>query len=342
MSLYQDMDVAVTGGAGFIGSHLVDRLLAMGAHVRIIDDLTSCGRDNIAHLEGQDSVTLEEADVRDGPAMMQFIQGADIVFHLATRNVRLSLSHPTEVHEVNVIGTYNVLKAASSGGAKRFLYSSSSEVHGTAAEVPLRENSECRPETIYGASKMAGEYYTQVFQRSGWLETVIARPHNTYGPREHFRGHRGEVIPRFILWSLAGKPPLVFGDGSQTRDFTYVFDTADCLAKLAVHKDASGQTFNICRGKEVSIMEIAQHIAQLTGLNITPEHGPNRPSDAMRLLGDPSRLMSIIGQKPETGIESGLSQTVDWFRNNIAISDDVLRDLEPINWKIVKPEDWLP
>ena len=172
MSLYQDMEVAVTGGAGFIGSHLVDRLLAMGARVRIIDDLSSCGRDNIAHLEDQASVRLEEADVRDGPAMTQLIQGADIVFHLATRNVRLSLSRPTEVHEVNVVGTYNVLKAAASGGVKRFLYCSSSEVHGTAVEVPLRENSECRPETIYGASKLAGEHYTQVFQRSGWLARI--------------------------------------------------------------------------------------------------------------------------------------------------------------------------
>ena len=170
---------------------------------------------------------------------------------------------------------------------------------------------------------------------------MIARPHNTYGPREHYRDHYGEVIPRFIIWALVGKPPLVFGDGSQTRDFTYVSDTADCLTRLAVHKFAAGQTLNICRGAEISLLEIAQRIANITGRNCAPEHLPGRPGDVMRLLGDPSRLMSILGQIPETDIESGLSQTVDWFRENITVTDDVIGKLEPANWKTLEPEDWL-
>ena len=331
----------VTGGAGFIGSHLVERLLDLSAQVVLVDDFSTCGRTNLAHLEGRPGLTVLEADVRDMDAMRKATSGIELVLHLATRNVRLSLHRPTEVHEVNVTGTYNLLKASAEAKVKRFLYCSSSEVNGTARELPLREDYHFEPETIYGSSKLAGEYYSQVFHRSGWLETVVARPHNTYGPREHYQGHNGEVIPRFILLALAGQAPTVFGDGNQTRDFTYVTETADDLIQMALHKDTAGGVYNLCRGEEVSILEIANHIAQLTGLNELPRHLPGRPHDVLRLWGDPSRLRNVLGASPEIGIAEGLRRTVDWFRENVPLNDQVLASLGAENWAAVERESWM-
>ena len=333
--------IAITGGAGFVGSHLVELLAAQRSQVLIIDDLSSCGTRNIEHLLGRDEIVLEQADVRDATAMMTLLKGCNFVFHLATRNVRLSLKRPTEIHEINTSGTLNVLKAASAAKAKRFLYCSSSEVNGTAGVVPMAEDYAYNPETIYGASKLTGEYYTQVFQKSGWLDTVIARPHNTYGPREHFHGHFGEVIPRFILFALAGKPPIIFGDGVQTRDFTFVTETADFLARLGLHPALGGETFNICRGAEVSILEIAAVICRLTGLQTEPIFLPARPNDVRRLWGDPSRLIAALGEGPKIDIEQGLSETVDWFRREVRIDESVIASLDPRNWAEVKPEPWL-
>ena len=256
--------VTVTGGAGFIGSHLVDRLVEGQNDVTVLDDLSSGSRSNLSHHK--ERVALIEASVLDASAVEAAVRGAQYVFHLATRNVRMSLRQPSAVHEVNVDGTYNVLKAAAAARVKRLLYCSSSEVYGSAVAVPMTEDDPFRPETIYGASKLAGEYYAHVFHRSGWLETVVARPFNTYGPREHYAFDQGEVIPRFVLRALAGLPPGIHGDGSQTRDFTYVEETAGYLAALMASEPARGQTFNICRGEEVAIREIALRIAQLTGL----------------------------------------------------------------------------
>jgi UDP-glucose 4-epimerase len=331
----------VTGGAGFIGSHLVDLLLAEGRRVRVIDDFSSGSRGNLAHLEGDPRLQVAEADVRDLAAMIELLGGANRVYHLAVRNVRLSLHQPTLVHEVNATGTLNVLKAAAAQGVERFLYCSSSEVNGTAEVVPMPEDYHFRPETIYGASKLCGEYYTQVFQRSGWLDTVIARPHNNYGPREHYAGHHGEVIPRFILWALAGQPPLIYGDGLQTRDFTYVTETADFLVRLLECDQALGQTFNLCRGQEVSIKEIAGLVAELTGLRTPPRHLPGRPSDVLRLYGDPGRLERTLGAHPCLGIRQGLERTVAWFREHVAVTPEVLAAMAPENWAAVESEDWL-
>ncbi|HEY5313116.1 MAG TPA: NAD-dependent epimerase/dehydratase family protein [Pirellulales bacterium] len=332
--------VVVTGGAGFIGSHLVDRLLERQNQVVVIDDFSSGERRNLAHHAGNSRLSVVAADVRDELAMRKSIAGARFVFHLATRSVRLSLRQPTVVHEVNATGTLNVLKAAAAARVERLLYCSSSEVNGTADVVPMPEDYHFRPETIYGASKLVGEYYTQVFERSGWLRTVIARPHNNYGPREHYAGIRGEVIPRFILWSLAGRPPVVYGSGEQTRDFTFVTETADVLVKLLETEAARGQTFNVCRGQEVSILEIARLVSELIGGVGPPRHLPGRPSDVLRLCGDPSRLRSVLGQSPRISIRAGLERTIAWFRQHVPIDGELLHQLEPRNWQL-EPETWM-
>lgn len=335
------MRTVVTGGAGFIGSHLVDRLLAADNQVVVIDDFSSGERKNLAHHVSDRRLEVREADIRDEAAMLRLVDGADAVFHLACRNVRLSLRRPTEVHEVNATGSLNLLKAAAAAGVARFLYCSSSEVNGTADVTPMPEDYTFRPETIYGASKLAGEYYAQVFHRAGWLSTVIARPHNNYGPREHYFGVKGEVIPRFILWAFAGRPPLVYGDGRQTRDFTYVAETADYLVRIAECEAAAGQTLNLCRGEEVSILEIASLVADLTGLGLEPVRLPGRPSDVLRLCGDPSRLRSLLGDSPAVSIREGLARTVEWFKANVEITPELLESMQPMNWEQAESEAWL-
>lgn len=341
MLIPSEAKVAVTGGAGFIGSHLVDLLLSARNEVTVLDDLSTGSTDNLAQHVANARLRLSIASVLDARAVHSALAGADYVFHLATRNVRLSLRQPSTVHDVNVNGTYNVLKAASGHRVRRLLYCSSSEVYGTASQVPLPEHCEFRPETIYGASKLAGEYYAQVFHRAGWLETVIARPHNTYGPRGHYAEDRGELIPRFIVRGLAGLPPVIFGDGAQTRDFTYVEETALYLAALILAEPAGGGTFNICRGQEVSIREIAQQVTELMGLEQAPVFLPSRPHDVRRLIGDPSLLRHTLGRAPEVSIGEGLRRTVDWYRHNVNVSEAMLASMQDENWAEVPAEPWL-
>lgn len=333
--------VVVTGGAGFIGSHLVDALIAHQNDVLVIDDFSSGSEANLRHHEGCKLLQIARTDVCDFSAMEKLLSKVDCVFHLATRNVRLSLRQPTIVHDVNVTGTLNVLKAAAAAGVSRFLYCSSSEVNGTADVVPMPEEYRYRPETIYGASKLAGEYYTQVFHRAGWLKTVIARPHNNYGPREHYEGLKGEVIPRFILWALGGQSPVIFGDGRQTRDFTYVEETASFLVRLLETEQALGETFNVCRGEEVSIAEIANMVCEATGAKVIPEYRASRPSDVLRLYGDPSKLHSVLGSSPSIPIREGLARTVNWFRHNVPVSEKLIASLRSENWEEAKAEPWL-
>ncbi|MBF0291375.1 MAG: SDR family NAD(P)-dependent oxidoreductase [Nitrospinae bacterium] len=336
-----DGRVLVTGGAGFIGSHLVDALLAKGADVVVFDDLSSGSWKNLEHHKGNRRLQMVEGDILDYKAVTAVSQGARFVFHMATRNVRLSLQSPTVVHDVNTTGTLNVLKAAAGCRVERFLYCSSSEVNGTADIVPMPEDYHFKPETIYGASKLTGEYYAEVFHRAGWLDVVIARPHNNYGPREHYEGVKGEVIPRFILWALAGKPPVIFGDGAQTRDFTYVTETADYLIRLVECDAAMGRTFNVCRGEEVSVAVIARKISELIGLSSPPVHVDGRPSDVLRLFGDASRLRETLGDSPAIGIEEGLRMTINWFRENVSPTPETLASMEPANWSTGSAEPWL-
>ena len=333
--------VVVTGGAGFIGSHVVDCLLTRGYHVRVIDDLSSGSLNRLAHHGNDPRLSFHRVDIRSANKVPPILAGARYVLHLATRSVRRSLRVPTEVHDVNTTGTLNILKASAQVGVRRLLYCSSSEVNGTAEVVPMPEDYPFRPETIYGASKLAGEYYAQVFHRSGWLETVVARPHNTYGPREHYAGAHGEVIPRFILLALAGQPLPIFGLGTQTRDFTYVEETSEFLVRLLECDAAVGRIFNVCRGEEASILEIADLVGKLTGSQVPHARLPGRPSDVLRLWGDNTRLKQALGATPKVSLRDGLARTVAWFRKNVAVSADLLESLKARNWDELAPEPWL-
>jgi UDP-glucose 4-epimerase len=302
--------VLVTGGAGFLGSHLVD-LLARHNRVTVLDDF-SVGND--AHLGSTGPVRIIRADVCDRSSIVEAIQDAEVIFHLAAVCLRVSLGDPTRNQRVNDTGTLEVLLAARDVGVERFVYISSSEVYGTARWIPMDEDHPTLPTTPYGASKLAGEAMTFSFYHSYGLPSVIVRPFNAYGPRAHAEGPSGEVIPRFVQRALAGQPMVVFGDGLQTRDFTWVEDTVQGIVLAAECDQLVGDCVNIARGEEVSIVKLAQFINMLTGSSAPIVHRASRPGDVRRHYANVERGRDLLGFDAEVGIEEGLSRYIDWVK----------------------------
>jgi len=247
-----DCRVLVTGGAGFIGSHLVDLLVAKGLRVTVLDNFRNGRRENLAEAGRTGRLRVIEGDITDAPTCRTVMAGGvDSVFHLACLGVRHSLHDPLENHHVNALGSLQVLTAARQAGVGRFIYVSTSEVYGAATAFPLTEAVATWPTTVYGASKLAGEHYAAAFGTCYGMPVVRVRPFNNYGPRAHFEGDSGEVIPRFILRALAGEAPVIFGDGSHTRDFLYVKDCAEALVGIAACDALVGDVVNLGYGEEV-------------------------------------------------------------------------------------------
>jgi UDP-glucose 4-epimerase len=323
----------VTGGAGFIGSELTRRLAGEGARVTVIDNLVNGKPGNIEEVLGRD-VELMVQDIRDEDAMSHILKGADVVFHLACLGVRHSIHSPVENHSVNASGTLGLLSAAHAGGVKRFVYVSSSEVYGTARWVPMNEDHPTSPMTVYGASKLAGECYARAFLRTYDFPTVVVRPFNAYGPRCHHEGDSGEVIPRFMLRCMAGRPMVIFGYGTQTRDFTYVSDIARGIIAAGLSDRAVGQTINLGSGDEITIADLAREVAECVGQpDADVGYERSRPGDVMRLCADTALAQDLIGFEPQVPLVEGLTQLRDWYRASGRTPEEMLESETVHNWE---------
>lgn len=334
MSRLHGAHVVVTGGAGFIGSHLVDALLTRGvAALTVVDDLSNGRRENLTALGADSRLRLEVADVRDPAVWGGTLPGTDVVFHLACLGVRHSLHSPIDNHEVNATATLRLLESARSAGVGRFVHVSSSEVFGTAQYAPMDERHPTWPETVYGAGKLAGEAYARAAFRTHGFPTVIVRPFNAYGPRSHFEGDSGEVLPRMIVRALCDLPPLIFGDGEQTRDFMHVSDTVAGLVALSECDDAVGRTVNLGSGQEVSINDLASLVVRAVGRPDLPaRHLQARPGDVRRLLVDPSMMRELTGVTPRVSLVRGVTDLVGWFRSRPEPPQEMLARSADENW----------
>ena len=329
----QNQRILVTGGAGFIGSELVRQLAASGHTIRVVDNLANGCRENLDGVLGQNA-ELIVADVRDEGSMALLMRDTDLVFHLACLGVRHSIHSPVENHEVNASAALGLLHAARSAGVKRFVYVSSSEVYGTARTVAITEEHPTLPMTVYGASKLAGEAYTRAFWETYHYPTVVVRPFNAYGPRCHHEGDSGEVIPKFMLRCLAGKPMVIFGDGTQTRDMTFVSDAASGILAAGFSDASIGETINLGSGKEIQIRDLATTIAQVLGRpGAEIMHVEPRPGDVLRLLADSSKAEKLLAFEPTVGLRDGLARLRDWYTSQAKSPEELLQQEVVRNWE---------
>lgn len=330
----KDKRILVTGGAGFIGSELIRQLRDAGARVVIVDNLANGRRENVAEIL-DDRCQLETEDIRDYTRIEKLLRGVDVVFHLACLGVRHSIHSPIESHEVNAAATLHLLKMSRDLGVGRFVYVCSSEVYGTALYVPQPEDHPTYPMTVYGAAKLAGECYTRAFHRTYDYPTVVIRPFNTYGPRCHHEGDSGEVIPKFLLRTLAGKPMVIFGDGTQTRDFTYVSDTARGIIEAGLADAAIGETINIGSGFELAIKDLADEVRAVTGRpDAKVIHEADRPGDVLRLYADTTKVQRLIGFKPTITLAEGLRKLLAWYQAQGKTPEELLEQEIVKNWEV--------
>jgi UDP-glucose 4-epimerase len=300
----------VTGGAGFIGSHLVDALLAAGWRVRLLDDFSSGREANVAHLNG--SAELLRGDLRDRALLARALAGVEVVFHQgAVPSVPRSVAEPERTHSVNATGTLGVLEASRAAGVRRVVFASSSSAYGDTPVLPKVETMPPCPLSPYALQKYAGERYCQLYHRLYGLETVALRYFNVYGPRQNPRSEYAAVIPRFATACLSGEAPVVFGDGEQTRDFTFVADAVAGNLLAADAPRAAGEVVNVAGGRRVSLNELLREIRALTGASVSARHEAGRPGDVRDSLADLGRARELLGYAPRVDLRTGLAKTIE-------------------------------
>ncbi len=307
--------VAVTGGAGFIGSHLCDRLLKKGAARLVIIDNFSLGKErNILQFGDRPAVKVYREDASNYSSMRTILKehDVDIVFNLAVVPLPKSLEFPKETIDQNIMITSTFCELIREGEYQTLIHCSSSEAYGTALYVPMDEGHPEKPLTPYAASKIASDQIVMSYYKTFGNDVAIARPFNAYGPRQNEESYAA-IIPLTIQRILAGEAPVIYGDGLQTRDYTYVGDVADALTKVYESDSTRGKTINIATGTEVRIKDIVQMIVKLTGYKGRVRHGPARPGDVRRHVGDISLAKKLLGYSPQTDFETGLKKTIDWY-----------------------------
>ncbi len=308
------MRYIVTGGSGFIGSNLADEL-ARKHDVVILDNISTGRRVNSEHLLDNERVTFVEGSITDLALLQDLFAGADGVFHQAAiPSVPRSVNDPVSSNEANVTGTVNVLVAAKDCGVRKVVAASSSSVYGDTPVLPKHEAMQPNPLSPYAVSKLADEYYGKVFSELYGIQTVFLRYFNVFGPRQDPNSEYAAVIPKFITRLLANRPPTIYGDGEQTRDFTFVRDVVQANIR-AMESDAQG-VFNIACGRRISLNDLASILMDIIGVRVDPVYEPVRPGDVRDSLADISRAREAFGYDPQYAVEEGLAETVDWFRRH--------------------------
>ncbi len=303
----------VTGGAGFIGSHLAEALTAGGRRVRVLDNLSTGRRENLAHITP--APELIEGDVSDPAAVSRAVEGAAVVFHLAARaSVQYSVENPLGSHLACATGTLQVLDAARKAGVRRVVYAGSASAYGIPAGEVQTEAEPLRTLSPYAAAKLAGEFYCQSFAASYGLETVVLRFFNIFGPRQRADSPYSGVIALFTDALLKGRTPRVNGDGLQSRDFTYVGDVIQALTKAADTPGIAGRTYNVGTGSGTNLLELLAALDRLLGTHTKPEHGPVRSGDIRHSRADISAIRRDLGYEPAFTFEEGLARTLTWYR----------------------------
>lgn len=313
------MKFLVTGGAGFIGSNIVEELVKRGEKVRVVDDFSTGKKENIEPFLSK--IEFLEGDLCDFRVAEKAVRGVNYILHQAAiPSVPRSIKNPLRSNEANVTGTLNLLWAASKADVKRFVYASSSSIYGDMPVLLKREDMSPNPLSPYAISKLTGEYYCRIFYKIYELETVCLRYFNVFGPRQDPNSQYAAVIPKFITCMLNKTQPIIYGDGEQSRDFTYVANVVEANILAAKAGDASGKVFNIACGQRTAVNELAEKLNKILGLNIEPHYTKPRTGDVKHSLADISEAKKKLGYTPQINFEKGLKITVKWFKEKGLLS----------------------
>ncbi|MCL2330249.1 MAG: SDR family oxidoreductase [Phycisphaerae bacterium] len=306
----------VTGGAGFIGSHIVERLVRDGQSVRVLDNFSSGKRENLAPFGNK--VEVVEGDLRKPADCAKACAGVEIIFHeAALPSVPKSVADPVTSHEVNIDGTFNILMAAKEGGCRRVIYAASSSAYGDQKPgLPKHENMLPAPLSPYAVNKLVGEYYLTVFHKCWSLETISLRYFNVFGPRQDPKSQYAAAIPAFVTAILRDEPPTIFGDGEQTRDFTFIDNVVHANILAANAPKVSGEVINVACADRITVNLIIEQINQLLGKNVKPQYVPERPGDIKHSQADISLAKQLIGYEPVVKFADGLTRAINWYKAN--------------------------
>jgi UDP-glucose 4-epimerase len=303
----------VTGGAGFIGSHIAEELVKRGERVRVIDNLSTGKRENLQHLMSE--IEFIEGDLKDQETAARGVEGVDFVMHQAAiPSVPRSIQDPKNTTENNLNATLHLLLAARDAGVKRVIYASSSSVYGDSPSLPKSEDFTPAPLSPYAASKLAGEYYCQVFSQVYGLETVSLRYFNVFGPRQDPLSPYAAVIPRFIAAALAKTPLVVYGDGEQTRDFSFVGNVVQANLLACEAEDVAGETLNVGGGSQISLNHLVKELQAIVNTDLKVEYTDPRPGDVKHSLASVEKAQKLMGYEPAIHFDEGVRRTVEWFR----------------------------